>query len=113
VQISTEVELLDPNGTSFVLLSSDYTLARDEAKVVSGSFKTKDFSSLTGAFTLKGSITDTLSGETIGERALLLTVVPIPDNSIYVSIGGQGPVNALLVIPLITKPLFRTLGWRP
>jgi len=96
VQISTEVELLDPNGTSFVLLSSDYTLARDEAKVVSGSFKTKDFSRLTGAFTLKGSITDTLSGETIGERALLLTVVPIPDNSIYVSIGGQGPVNALL-----------------
>ncbi len=95
-QIGAYVELVDPNGDSFTLLSTEYTLERDQVEVASSAFETSSFTSATGAFTLRGFITDVPSGDILDEQDLALTVVPVPDNFVYASIGGQGPASARL-----------------
>jgi hypothetical protein len=96
IQIGANVKLIDPNGASFTLLSTEYTLERDQVEVASAAFETSSFTSATGAFTLRGFITDALSGDILVGQDLSLTVVPVPDNFVYASIGGQGPVSARL-----------------
>jgi hypothetical protein len=95
-QIGAYVELVDPNGNSFTLLSTQYTLERDQVEVASSAFETSSFTSATGAFTLRGLITDVPSGDILDEQDVVLTVVPVPDNFVYASIGGQGPASARL-----------------
>ena len=95
-QIKANVELVDPNGTSFTLLSTEYTLTANQVEVSSAAFQTSSFTGATGTFTLKGILTDALSGRILAERDLPLTVVPVPENFVYASIGGQGPASAKL-----------------
>ena len=95
-RLRANVELVDPNGTSFTLLSTQYKLTRDQTEVASAAFETSSFTNQTGTFTLRGFTIDVVSGDVIDEQDLALTVVPVPDDFIYASIGGQGPASARL-----------------
>src|SRR4029077_16095798 len=88
--------LKEPNGASHSVLATQATLEPGQFEVFSAAFKTSDFTGVTGAFTLKGFLTNVSSGEIIAERDLPLTVLNVPANFIASSIGGQGPVSARL-----------------
>ena len=94
-QIGAKVKLVAPDGATFTLLTRTYTLTPGQVEVTSSAFQTSTFTNLTGAFTLRGFATDVPSGDLI-ERDLPLTVVPVPANFVYASIGGQGPASARL-----------------
>src|SRR5438034_2295298 len=94
-QIGANVKLLAPDGATFTLFTTTYTLTPGQVEVTSSAFQTSTFTNLTGAFTLRGFTTDVPSGDLI-ERDLPLTVVPVPANFVYASIGGQGPASARL-----------------
>ena len=95
-QVGATVELVDPNGASFTLLDTEYTLTRGQVQVTSAAFETSSFTGATGAFTIRGLITGAFSGDILAEEDLPLTVVPVPNNFVYASIGGQGPATARL-----------------
>src|SRR5947208_8620505 len=95
-QIRANVKLVAPDGAIFTLFTSTYTLTPGQVEVTSSAFQTSTFKNLTGAFTLRGFTTDVPSGDILIKRNLPLTVVPVPANFVYASIGGQGPASARL-----------------
>lgn len=90
VTITDQVTLIDPNGGTNTLLNSTPTLAPGQVLGTPGSFITKNFSSLTGAFTLQGVTIDS-SGHIVMSKTIPLNVVSVPANGVYASIGGRGP----------------------
>ena len=94
ITVTQNIDLTGPDAATATLLTQDVTLAVGETKVVTGTFKTSNYSSLTGAFTLRGFVTETIGGGILAQQEIPLTVVPVPDNLVYASIGGLGPATA-------------------
>ncbi len=90
VTLTDKVTLLDPSNTSYILLSSTPTLAPGQVLGTPGTFTTSNFTSATGAFNLQAATFDS-SGHMLMSKTLPLTVVAVPANGIYASIGGRGP----------------------
>src|SRR5690349_13071188 len=95
ITVGQNIQLVNPDASSATLLAQNVTLAAGEVKVVTDTFKTSTYSSLTGAFTLHGFITEAGSGKVLAQQDVLLTVVAVPSNFIYASIGGLGPATAV------------------
>ena len=90
VMLTDEVNLIDPNNTTYNLLTSKPTLAPGQVVGTQGTFTTSDFTSLTGSFSLQALTLDS-TGHMVMSKTIPLTVLPVPANGIYGSIGGRGP----------------------
>ena len=112
-QIGANVKLVAPDGAIFTLFTSTYTLTPGQVEVTSSAFQTSTFTNLTGAFTLRGFTTDVPSGDILIKRNLPLTVVPVPANFVYASIGGQGPASARLGYTADYQTVMANLGPAP
>src|SRR5207247_2861044 len=62
-QIGANVKLLAPDGATFTLFTTTYTLTPGQVEVTSSAFQTSTFTNLTGAFTLRAFTTDVSSGD--------------------------------------------------
>ena len=112
-QIGANVKLLAPDGATFTLFTTTYTLTPGQVEVTSSAFQTSTFTNLTGAFTLRGFTTDVSSGDLLIKRDLPLSVVPVPANFVYASIGGQGPASARLGYTADYQTVVANLGTAP
>ena len=90
VTLTDEVNLIDPNSTTYNLLKSMPTLAPGQVLGTSGTFTTSTFSSLTGAWSLQAFTLDS-TGHMVMSKTIALSVVPVPANGVYGSIGGRLP----------------------
>lgn len=89
VQVESKVSLIAPNRTTCIELDTMPTLNPGQVLGTSGTFKTSDCDSETGAFTLTGQTLS--SGVVVMQKIIALTVTPVPANGVYGSIGGRGP----------------------
>lgn len=90
VQLTDEVNLIDPNNTTYNLLKSTPTLAPGQVLGTPGTFTTSNFTSLTGNFSLQAFTLDS-TGHMVMSKSIPLSIVPVPANGVYGSIGGRGP----------------------
>ena len=90
MQVTDEVNLIDPSNNSYNLLTSMPTLQPGQVIGTPGTFNTDNFTSATGNFSLQAFTLDS-SGHMTMSKTIALTVVPVPANGIYGSIGGRGP----------------------
>ena len=89
VTLESKVSLIAPNRTTCIELDTMPTLNPGQVLGTSGTFKTSDCDSETGAFTLTGQTLS--SGVVVMQKIIALTVTPVPANGVYGSIGGRGP----------------------
>lgn len=94
ITVGQNIQLISPDTSTAALLAQNVTLAAGERKVVTATFKTSTYNSSTGAFTLHGYVNDIISGQILAQQDVPLTVVRVPSNFIYASIGGLGPATA-------------------
>ncbi|HKS73640.1 MAG TPA: CRTAC1 family protein [Terriglobales bacterium] len=90
MQVTDEVNLIDPSNNSYNLLTSMPTLQPGQVVGTPGTFNTANFTSATGNFSLQAFTLDS-TGHMTMSKTIALTVVPVPANGIYGSIGGRGP----------------------
>src|SRR5215469_5985899 len=90
VTLTDEVNLIDPNNTTYNLLKTTPTLAPGQVLGTPGTFTTSNFSSLTGSWSLQAFTLDS-TGHMVMSKTIPLSVVPVPANGVYGSIGGRGP----------------------
>lgn len=90
VTLTDEVNLIDPSNTTYQLLKTSPTLAPGQVLGTPGTFTTSNYTSVTGNFSLQAVTIDS-TGHMVMSKTLALTVVPVPANGIYGSIGGRGP----------------------
>jgi len=90
VTLTDEVNLIDPNSTTYNLLKTTPTLAPGQVLGTAGTFNTSNFSSLTGSWSLQAFTLDS-TGHMVMSKTIPLSVVPVPANGIYGSIGGRLP----------------------
>ncbi len=90
ITITDKVNLIDPSSNTYNLLTSSPTLQPGQVLGTPGSFTTSAFTSATGAFSLQAVTLDS-TGHIVMTKTLPVTVVPVPANGVYASIGGRGP----------------------
>lgn len=90
VTLTDKVNLIDPSSNTYNLLTSMPTLAPGQVLGTPGTFTTSTFTTATGSFSLQAMTIDS-SGHLLMTKTLPLTVVPVPTNGVYGSIGGRGP----------------------
>ncbi len=95
VQVTDEVNLIDPANNTHNLLTSMPTLAPGQVLGTPGTFNTSTFTSATGNFSLQAFTLDS-SGHIVMSKTIPLMVAAVPANGIYASIGGRGPDTAQL-----------------
>ena len=90
VTLTDQVNLIDPSNTTYQLLKTTPTLAPGQVLGTPGTFTTSTFTSATGNFSLQAFTLDS-TGHMVMSKTIPLTVMPVPANGIYGSIGGRGP----------------------
>ncbi|HKD03010.1 MAG TPA: CRTAC1 family protein [Terriglobales bacterium] len=103
------VNLIDPNSTTYNLLTSNPTLAPGQVLGTSGTFNTSNFSSLTGNWSLQAFTLDS-TGHMVMSKTTPLSVVPVPANGIYGSIGGRGPASGQVGLTYDFSTVVANLG---
>jgi hypothetical protein len=93
--VKWNVVLVAPDATSYTLLSANVKPAAGELKSTFKVLTTSTYTSQTGAFVLRGFTSDPNTGTVIYETDIPITISTVPANSVYGSIGGQGPAAAL------------------
>src|SRR5689334_21115402 len=93
--VNVTLTLKAPDLTTFTLLTTQSTIGAGGNTSIPGTFTTSQFTSQTGAFTLTATITNR-QGVTLLTGSLPLTVLTVPANGIYASVGGQGPDTAVM-----------------
>jgi len=96
IQIITNVQLVAPDATVYNIFASQPTLAPGQVKIAAGQFTTKNLTSQTGGFVLKGFTRDIVTKQIVYETDIPLVISTVPANGVYASIGGQGPASAVL-----------------
>jgi len=92
VTITDKVTLIDPSNNVTTLLNTTPTLAPGQVLGTPGSFTTSNYTSATGSFTLNAATFDS-TGHMQMSKSLPLSVLPVPANGVYASIGGRGPAS--------------------
>lgn len=93
VTLTDKVTLMDPSNNSYQLVSSTPTLAPGQVLGTPGTFTTSTYTPVTGTFNLQAVTLDS-TGHMVMSKTIPLTVVAVPANGIYASIGGRGPSAA-------------------
>jgi hypothetical protein len=89
-KVTLTVTITLPDKSTSQLLLTQPTIAAGASKQITGQFITGSFTSATGDFSIAATVADK-SGTVLAQQSLAGTIVPVPQNGIFASIGGQGP----------------------
>src|SRR5689334_2413606 len=89
-KVTNTITLVAPDSTSYQLFTASPTITPGAAVSTSLTFKTSTYTSQTGAFTLTTTVNSS-TGVLLTSQTIPLTVLAVPANGVYVSIGGAGP----------------------
>ena len=90
ITITDKVNLVDPSNNTYNLLTSSPTLQPGQVLGTPGSFTSSSFTSATGNFSLQAMTLDS-TGHIVMTKTLPISIVTVPANGVYASIGGRGP----------------------
>src|SRR5690349_6796074 len=90
VKVNSAVTLTAPDNTVYTVFSETPTIFYGDTHQTVGSFTSSTSTSQTGAFSLTATVTN-LVGDVLASFTIPVTIVAVPINGIYASIGGQGP----------------------